>query len=280
MTKTRTYRRVATLFIAATPLLSSLALAQGKKEFNYSVGSKAVISITNNCGSVIVKPSGNRQVLVSIVSHSDASTFMNEQHGKRIELRADCSPPKADLIDYTTLVPVTAFVVVRSVDGPVHAQGLRGDVIVETVGGSVEASDITGTHLHVRTLGGKISLSSVSGSHVDIHSLRGDVNIQNVSDSFLEVRSGDGRITYDGDPGKAGEYSLSSHSGDLEVSVPASASVEIESRSMKGESGQDVPNTRAALGDTHQSLLVKPGIVHASRFVLRSFSGKIRVKRP
>src|SRR5450755_1087553 len=47
--------------------------------------------------------------------------------------------------------------------------------------------------------------------------------------------TGSGRITYEGDPGSAGEYLLASQSGDLEVSIPASALVEIRSRSINGE---------------------------------------------
>lgn len=272
--------QAATLVVAVAPLLSLLVLAQEKKDFSYTVGPRAVISIMNNCGSILVKPSGNRQVLVTTVSHSHGTTFVNEQHGKRIELRADCSPPRAGLADYTLLIPADSFVSLRSFSGNVHLQGLRGDVIMETMSGSIEASEIADAYVHVKTLSGPVNLNGIRDSHLDVHSVRGDVNIQNVRQSFLEVRSGNGRITYEGDPGTAGEYLLMSHSGDLEVSIPASASVEIKTQSMKGDSDQKRPNPGAASEVGHWNLLVKPGTVNASRFVLRSFSGKIRLKRP
>jgi hypothetical protein len=123
-------------------------------------------------------------------------------------------------------------------------------------------------------------LTDIRDSHVDIHSVSGDVNIHDVSGSSLEVRSGSGRITYEGDPGIAGRYLLTSHSGDLEVSIPASALVEIKAHSLKGESDQGFPSVGSVPATGQGSLLLNPGIVSASRFVLRSFRGRIHVKRP
>ena len=67
-------------------------------------------------------------------------------------------------MDYTVLVPIDAFVSLRSSDGTIRAQGLRGDVILEAAAGSVEVTDIRDAHLHVRTLSGPISLTDIRGS--------------------------------------------------------------------------------------------------------------------
>ncbi len=61
-------------------------------------------------------------------------------------------------MDYTVLVPAAAFVSLRSSDGTLRAQGLRGDVVLEAASGSVEVTDISDAHLHVRTLSGPITL--------------------------------------------------------------------------------------------------------------------------
>src|SRR5438105_7908618 len=62
--------------------------AQENKEFRYTVGPRAVVSITNNYGPITVKPSGSKQVVVDTVSHSDAVGLLNEQRGDRIEVRS------------------------------------------------------------------------------------------------------------------------------------------------------------------------------------------------
>jgi DUF4097 and DUF4098 domain-containing protein YvlB len=271
--------RISIALMAVFPLFGLLAAAQEKKAITYTVGPKAIISITNNYGPITVKPSANRQVVVTTVSRSDAITFVNEQHGNRIELRSMSSRQGAALVDYTVLVPSDAVVSLRSFAGTLHAQGLRGDVILETATASVEVTDISYAHVHVKTLSGPISLSAIRNCRLDVHSVNGTVNLHDVTGSSVEVNSGGGGITYDGDPGTAGEYLLTSHSGDLEVSIPASASVEIKTHSSKGNSDLGFPNAASVPAMDQRNLLVKPGIIGASRFVLHSFRGKIHVKR-
>src|SRR6266853_6697692 len=183
-------------------LLALTAAAQEKKEFTYNFGPRAVVSITNNYGPITVKPSGSRQVIVETVSHSDAVGLVNEQHGDRIELRSISSRQGTDLVDYTVLVPAAAFVTLRSSDGTLRVQGLRGDVVLEAASGSVEVRDISDAHLHVKTFSGPISLTDIRNSRLDVHSVSGDVNLHNVTGPSVEVNSGAGRITYDGDPGR------------------------------------------------------------------------------
>src|SRR6476661_9967639 len=81
-------------------LLALTAAAQEKKEFTYNVGPRAVVSITNNYGPITVKPSVSRQVMIETISHSDAVTLVNEQHGDRIELRSVSSRQGSNLVDY------------------------------------------------------------------------------------------------------------------------------------------------------------------------------------
>jgi Putative adhesin len=260
--------------------LALSATAQEKKEVTYTVGPSTVISITNNYGPITVKPSGSRQVVVETVSHSDAVNLVNEQHGDRIELEATSSRPGTDLVDYTVLVPVDAFVSLRSSDGTLRASGLRGDVILEAAAASVEVTDISDAHLHVKTLTGPITLTDIRNSHLDIHSVSGNVTIRNVTGPSVEVNSGSGRITYAGDPGPAGEYLLTSHSGDLDVSIPATALVDIKARSVSGQSDPDFPIANGFTSSRPGNLLFKPGKITGSRFELRSFRGKITLKRP
>ncbi|MBZ5650008.1 MAG: DUF4097 domain-containing protein [Acidobacteriia bacterium] len=276
----RNILEVPTGVVIVVSLLALGAAAQDKKEFTYTVGPRAVVSITNNYGPITVRPSPNRQVVVETVTHSDAVSLVNEQHGDRIELRSMSTRQGSNLVDYTVLVPIDAFVSLRSSDGTIRAQGLRGDVILEAAAGSIEVTDIRDAHLHVRTLTGPISLTDIRGSHLDIHSVSGNVNLRNVTGPSVEVNSGSGLISYEGDPGPVGEYLLTSHSGDLDVSIPASALVDIKARSIKGQSDPDFPIATGFSANRTGNLLLKPGTITGSRFELRSFRGKIHLKRP
>ena len=83
------YPRIS-IALAFFPLFSMLAAAQETREV-YTVGPRANISITNPYGSITVKASATRQVVVTTTSHSDAVSFEKEQRGNRIMLRAEFS---------------------------------------------------------------------------------------------------------------------------------------------------------------------------------------------
>ena len=280
MTNPRNHSRLSTLVVVVFPILSLLASAQNKKEFSYTVGSHAVISITNNYGPITIKPSRNRQVVITTVSYSEDVSLENEQHGSRIELRSISPHEGSGLVDYTVLVPDDSLVRVRSSSGTVHAQGMRGDLILQAETATVEVSDVSDAHLHVKTLSGPISLMNIRNSHLDVRSVSGDVTLHDVTGSSVEVNSAHGRINYDGDPGPAGEFRLMSHPGDLYISIPASASVDIRSHSVNGKSDGYLPKRDGASARSSGNLSLKPTITNASRFVLRSFKGNIRVIRP
>jgi DUF4097 and DUF4098 domain-containing protein YvlB len=280
MTNPRNHSRLSTLVLVVFPVLSLLASAQNKKEFSYTVGPQAVISITNYYGPITIRPSGNRQVMVTTVSYSQSVGFENEQHGNRIELRSMSTRPGNGLVDYTVLVPSDAFVILRSSDGTLHAQGLRGDVILQAETATVEASDISEAHLHVKSLSGPINLVDIRNSRLDVCSVSGDVTLHDVTGGLVEVNSARGRINYDGDPGPEGEFRLTSLSGDLYISIPTNASVEISSHSVNGESDEYRPKRGGASPRGSGNRFLKPTLANASRFVLRSFKGSIHVSRP
>ena len=280
MTNPRNHSRPSTLVVVVFPILSLLASAQNKKEFSYTVGSHAVISITNNYGPITIKPSRNRQVVITTVSYSEDVSLENEQHGSRIELRSISPHEGSGLVDYTVLVPDDSLVRVRSSSGTVHAQGLRGDLILQAETAPVEVSDVSDTHLHVNTLSGPISLMNIRNSHLEVRSVSGDVTLHDVTRSSVEVNSARGRINYDGDPGPAGEFRLMSHSGDLYISIPTSASVDISSHSVNRKSDDYLPQRDGGSARSSGNLFLKPTTTNASRFVLRSFKGNIRISRP
>lgn len=87
MTDARSLSAISSVLMAVFPVLSMLAAAQERKEFRYTVGPKAIVSIANNYGTITVKPSGNNQVVATTVSYSGGVAFEMDQHGNRVELR-------------------------------------------------------------------------------------------------------------------------------------------------------------------------------------------------
>jgi DUF4097 and DUF4098 domain-containing protein YvlB len=113
-------------------------------------------------------------------------------------------------------------------------------------------------------------------------SVGGNVSMSNVTGRKVNVNTTTGNISYDGDFGSNGDYSLMNHSGNIDVVLPASASVDINARSLNGTAEDDFPLQQK----THASFAAVPGKSFSgtsksgsSSVQLRSFSGTIRVKR-
>lgn len=272
--------KLSTVFVLIVMFWSLLLTAEEKRESRYSVGRQPVVSITNDYGSIRLGPSADRQVVVTAVTRSGRSTFVSEQHGNRIEVRSVLSGQAVGVADYIVHVPDDSVVRLQSSAGNIHVEGLRGDLIIETLTAPVDVTNVTDAHLHVRTLSGPINLNAVRNSHVDVHSVKGDVSLRDVTGSSVKVDSGNGRINYAGDPGVGGEYLLTSMSGTIGVSIPAAALVDIKIRSLRDDSTQD-SGLPPKVGNRNQTnLLMKPGCVTGPRFVLHSIRGTVQVQRP
>lgn len=272
--------RAGRLALTVVALLAVSMARTGVRETTYTVGRRARISITNCCGPITVKPSGRRLVVAKTLSHSEEVNFVNEQRGERVKLRSESNRQGDNLAEYTVLVPADAIVTLRSANGMIDVEGLRGDVIVEAMTASVHIDNISGAHLHVRTLSGPITLANIGRCHVDVGSVSGNVDLHNVSESSVKVNSGTGRIAYQGDPGSDGDYLLTTYSGDLDLSIPARAVVDVKSRSMNSElnQGKSISSGVSEAGTGNH--LLKSRTIGIPRFVLRTFRGRIGLKRP
>jgi len=258
------------------------AVAENKQEqFSYTVGPKPIISITNQHGRIRVTPSSNNRVVATVL-HSDTVEVQQQQSGNRIVLGSrlrNGTGHETDSADYQVLVPTDAFVMLHSSAGSLSAQNLGGDLVFEGATASVDVRGISNAHIHVKTQNGPISLSNVLESHVEVTTISGDVNLQDVSRSFVSVRSGTGKIKYKGEPG-LGVYALTSHSGDIEVSLPTSASVQVTARSVKGriDNGFRVQPKTSINSTPGREKSFLGGPASAASLRVHSFSGNIRLK--
>jgi DUF4097 and DUF4098 domain-containing protein YvlB len=275
----------ATELTVVVLVLATLAIAETKKEFRFTVGPRSKVSIINQFGSVSVKPSGGNFVLVNATTYSDKVEVDQSQSGNRVDVQshllAGASADNAR-VDYEVLVPADANVNLESATGPLHAERLHGDVEAEGSNAAIDVRDISGSHVHVKTMAGAVTLTNIRDGHVEIDSVSGDVTLNAVTGPLVRVSSTTGRIQYDGDFGYAGEYRFNSHSGNIDATIPQDASADIKAQSVRGEVQNDVP----LQPKLHTSFLVRQGSSFAgtinkaaSSVWLRTFSGRIHLKK-
>jgi DUF4097 and DUF4098 domain-containing protein YvlB len=266
-------------------MVAGTLVAESHKEWHFNVGPKAGVSVNNPYGSISVKPSTNNTVVINAVLHSDKVEVDNRQNGNRVDVQSHLLPgadATSGRVDYEVLVPADASVTLHSSTGPLRAEKLHGDVSLEGSAATVDVRDVADAHVHVKTLTGPITLSNIHDGHVEVDSLSGLVTMTGVTGQLVQVISTSGNIIYIGDFGSSGEYRLTSHSGDIEATVPESTSADVSARSVRGEVQDDIPLQPR----THTWIPLKQGSAFvgtmgkaASSVVLRTFSGKIHLKK-
>jgi DUF4097 and DUF4098 domain-containing protein YvlB len=279
-------RKLAWLLVAGWAGLT-LAAAQ-TKEMKYVAAPGASVSLTNDIGPVTIRYGEGHKIVVKSKANSNKVEVDAEQKGNRFEIRTHILQPSSEeeqKVEYEVFLPAKVGITVRANSGPIRVKGLRGsEIILEGESSPVEVHEIeaTGQHLHVRTVSGNITLGNISSAHLEIRSLSGDVSLENVSGPKVQVTTTQGDIRYQGEFGSNGEYSLISHSGNIDVALPEGASVDIMAESVEGSADNDFPLQRKARSSfLPQKGRSFSGTSHSgsSSVQLSSFSGKIRVKK-
>jgi DUF4097 and DUF4098 domain-containing protein YvlB len=276
-----------TRLVTVTVILAGTLLAETKKELHFTVGPRAGVSVINPYGSISVKPSLSNTVVVTAILHSDKVEVDNNQSGNRVDIQSHLlagADAESGRVDYEILVPVDASLTLRSSTGTLHAEKLHGDVNLEGPGADVDVRDISDAHVHVKTMNGSVNLDNIKNGHVEVDSLSGEVTLNSVNGALVQVVSTSGKITYIGDFGNGGEYRLTSHSGDIEATIPEWTSADVSARSVRGEVHDDIP----LQPKTHTYFPLDKGrafagtvgrVAVSSTVVLRTFSGKIHLRK-
>lgn len=280
----RMQRNTVASFVVAACLVS-LAIAESRKEYRFNVGPQVNVSVDTQYGAISVKPGAANQVVITATAKSERAEVYTGQNGNRVEVGSRLRPgadAQSGRVDFEISVPPDATVHLRSASGPITADGLQGEVTLEGAAAQVEARNLSRGHLVVQTMNGPITLNNVHAGHVEITSISGDIHLNGVTGQVVKIDTTSGKIAYSGDFGSGGDYSFITHTGDIDALVPSSASAAFSAQSLQGQVQNDFPlqprqhphisldATRAFFGTAGKA---------ASEVVMKTFSGKIRLKQ-
>jgi DUF4097 and DUF4098 domain-containing protein YvlB len=278
-------QRATSYAVGLIVVFAALAAAQTtRQEMHFKVARRASVSIVNQYGAISVKPAPGKVVAINAILYSGKVEVDHSKGRRRVAVFShllEGADAQTGRVDYEVLVPADASVTLHSTTGPLHVEKLRGDMMVEGSTASVDVRDVSAGHIHIKTLNGPVTVTNVSDGLVEITSVGGDVALNSVNGSLVHVNTSNGKIHYDGDFGDGGDYSLTTHSGDIEAIAPAYASIEVVARSVQGTVEKDFP-----LQPEHTSFVPRAGSAFAgtmgeaaSSVKLLSFSGKIHLKK-
>src|SRR5208283_3177413 len=143
---------IVTLVLAT--YLSAAAYGETKKEYRFTVGPNANISVDTQYGAISVKPGSGNQGVVLATLKSDNVEVDQQQNGNRIEIASHLlrsTDEQSGRVDYELLVPPDATVNLRSSTGPLSAERLQGDLTLEGADAAVKVRNVENCHVHVST---------------------------------------------------------------------------------------------------------------------------------
>ena len=82
------------------------------------------------------------------------------------------------------------MVTVATSTAPITAEGLSGDIALESDTGQITVSNIARSHLHVHSVAGAVQLSNVNLASVDVTTTGGAVRLTGVNGPKVKIASG------------------------------------------------------------------------------------------
>jgi DUF4097 and DUF4098 domain-containing protein YvlB len=236
-----------------------------------------------NRNSVRVEASTSGRDRVEVSSSATAVAVRTQgRHGpaSEIELRISAPPWMA-----LTLSGVNTSMKVEGSRAPVSVETVEGEVDVSGGEGLISLRSVQGS-ITLRGAKGRISVNSVnedvevtnSSGDVVAQTVNGEIALQLVDAGSVDASTVNGDIWYSGPIRAGGRYALSTHNGDLSLTVAegTSASVAVSTFSGEFESEFPVPLRGTRKGKGFNFTLGSG----SAQVTLESFQGTIELVRP
>ncbi|NIM57878.1 MAG: hypothetical protein GTO16_02905 [Candidatus Aminicenantes bacterium] len=247
-----------------------------KFEKTVSLAKDGKVALNNITGRIDVKTWNKGEVKIDATKISRASTLEQAKENAdlvKIEvvkegntLRIKTEYPDTGKIfrrrsinvsvKYSLMIPATASVKIDSVTGDVDLEKIGGAVKVkivtggiavkkadngvdcETVTGRIELQNITGDAF-METVTGRITASQIKGS-IEATVVTGRIVLREVSEArVVNANTVTGAVVYDGNINKDGRYILKTHTGRIEMTVPAGSGFDLEANTFSGSIESD-----------------------------------------
>lgn len=246
-------------FILTLSLLSAGIRAETAVDESRPMNADGRIQLSAATGDYRIVGHDDNQLVITGTLGTDVSEFTvdGSDGAWRIELRSieysGRMPRRTTGSNLTIRVPYGAEIDAATVSGNIKAESLTGyQVRLQSVSGQVRLDNVVPERLEVQTVSGaqrmdaggtRVSrLRSVSGN-IHARGLAGRVNVNSVSGSItldasnieeLELETVSGRASADLIPAGGDRYRISSHSGNVSVTLPAETPLALRANTFSG----------------------------------------------
>lgn len=243
------------MWMLAMVVMASLAFADEMVyEETYDVEEGAWLEIDCPTGTITIDSWEQDRVELVAYHEPDAEVRSRKVRGD-VQVGSASEKRRNQPIDYEVRVPVWLNVGVAGNHVEVEIRGVNGRIEVETIDGDVfvkggrEKTVLQSIKGDIRLEGaeGEIGVESADGDVTVIDSkgtlivaaVNGDVRCENVVSSMVEVETLQGDILFDGALADEGDYYFTTHTGEIELSVPRDVNLAVTAVTYHGEFATD-----------------------------------------
>jgi len=280
------------LHLLASTALATLAVAQ-QIDTTFPVERGQRLEVNAFGGEIVIKAWNRNAVRVQATPPSRTRVEV-EQSATTVSVRTEGRRGAPSAVDLRIDAPAWMALEVSGVYTDVSVTGAGGPVSVETVEGSIDVEGGDGLvslesvsgEVRLRKAKGRIEVNSVNedvhiadaAGEITAESVNGEIRLDRVQASSLDASTVNGDVVYDGPVRSGGRYALSSHNGDITLTVAEGTNAAVSVSTFNGEFESEFP---VALTETRKgkrfSFTLGNGGAQVS---LESFQGTIQLVRP
>jgi len=279
------------MFVPTLALAALAALQQTDTTFAVRPGSRLEI---NNFGGEIAVRAWDRSEVRLHAEHSSRDRIEVSADGQVVTVKASNRRGPPQSVDYDITVPkgmaltlsgLYTDIKVTGVDAEISAETVQGEITVSGGSGYVSLKSVQGA-VTLEGCRGRIEVSSVNegvtvrGCNGDINAetVNGDIELTGIESSAVDASTVNGDITYEGALRDAGRYRLSTHDGDVNVTIPARSNASVTVATLNGDFESCFPVQLTGVTPRHRfTITIGSG---SAKVELESFNGDIKLRQP
>lgn len=275
-----------------------LPLQSRRIDTTVSFSANGVVDLTSIYGNIQVSGWDRREVRIKAWTDRGRLEYDISNTRVIIEHRLDRSRGYSDdEMGYELMVPKGVRLVLRTTSGDIDVDAAGGEVEANSTSGDLdiegsltraELGSVSGD-ITLRGVKGAVSASAVSGSieaydidgDIKLSSTSGDVSVEDAKGRDVELSTTSGDVSYVGSVDPNGRYEFHSHSGTIDISLPATVSARLSIETFSGEIDSDFPITlqpgeRTRSNPRRFDFTIGTG---GPRILAESFSGDIEIRK-
>jgi hypothetical protein len=285
----------AAVLATASPLLAQQREGLKKPETDRTVpvarGSRLVLS--NDMGEVVIH-TWERDSMRLQAQHGARTSIEVDTNANIVNVRARTGGPSR-AVDYEITVPVwmpvrvtgqAAYIGIEGVQNEVHAETVRGDIVIRGGAGTITAKSIQG-EIIIENAKGRVNANSVneairvSGTSGEItaETTNGDIVLTKIDAKYLDVGSVNGDVLYDGTISRGAQLKFVTHNGDITLVIPEDTGATFTVRTYNSEFQSNLPTK--TVGEVRRGRRTTYVLGNGGADVdVESFGGTIRLRKP